>query len=65
MGLPVRDAEAIISNADFKGNKNIDYGEFLAATINLQNELTHERLWMLFNTFDTDNSGTITEDNLY
>jgi Ca2+-binding EF-hand superfamily protein len=46
------------------GNQKINYTEFLAATVNVQNFVTEERLWALFNTFDTDGSKFITANNL-
>ena len=49
--------ERIFKNIDFAGNHKINYSEFLAATINVQEFLTEEKLNALFNTFDVDQSG--------
>ena len=57
MGLTSADADMVLKNADFVGNDYINYTEFLAATIHVQNELTEERLWNLFKTFDVDETG--------
>jgi calcium-dependent protein kinase len=64
MGLPTANADLAIKNADHIGNQKINYTEFLAATLHVQNELTDERLWTLFKTFDTDESGNISKPNL-
>jgi calcium-dependent protein kinase len=64
MGLYSADADAVLKAADFVNNEFINYTEFLAATIHIQNELTEERLWNLFKTFDVDSSGSITRENL-
>ena len=47
-------------NIDYAGNGKINYSEFLAATIHIQEVLTYEKAWALFKYFDTDDSGTIT-----
>ena len=49
---------------DYHDNKQINYSEFLAATINVQSFLTESRLKAIFNQFDTDSSGKITEENI-
>ena len=64
MGMRGVDADAVLKNADFVKNDFINYTEFLAATIHIQNELTEERLWSLFKTFDVDESGSISKENL-
>ena len=56
--------QAIIKELDFAENKRINYSEFIAATINVNEFLTEERLMAIFNQFDIDNSGKITKDNL-
>ena len=50
---------------DYYGNKQINYSEFLSATINLRHYLTDQRLQTLFNQFDTDDSGVITRENIF
>ena len=54
----------IIKELDFAENKRINYSEFIAATINVKEYLTDERLQAIFNQFDIDNSGKITKANL-
>lgn len=56
--------QAIIKELDFAENKRINYSEFIAATINVSEYLTEERLQAIFNQFDIDNSGKITKDNM-
>lgn len=54
----------IIKELDFADNKRINYSEFIAATINVSEYLSEERLQAIFNQFDIDNSGKITKENL-
>ena len=42
----------------------INYSEFLAATVDRQRALTKENLRFAFHYFDTDNEGYITKDDL-
>jgi len=56
----MNEIQQIIENVDYAGNGKINYSEFLAATIELKQVLTYEKLWTLFKYFDTDNSGIIT-----
>ena len=51
-------------NVDYAGNGKINYSEFLAATIEVKQVLTEEKLWAIFKYFDTDDSGFITTENL-
>jgi calcium-dependent protein kinase len=53
-----------MADIDYAGNGKINYSEFLAATIEIKNVLTYDRLWALFKYFDTDCSGYITPANL-
>lgn len=64
--MNVSDAEIreMIDQMDFHNNKQINYSEFLAATIDCHKFLTESRLQAVFNTFDTDKSGKITEENI-
>lgn len=43
---------------------SIDYGEFLAATVNLSQLEKEENMYKAFQFFDKDNSGYITMDEL-
>lgn len=53
-----------MNSVDYEGNGSINYSEFLSATIQIKSVLTYEKLWALFKHFDTDDSGTITPENL-
>lgn len=53
-----------MESVDYEGNGSINYTEFLSATVSIKSVLTYEKLWALFKHFDTDDSGTITPDNL-
>ena len=54
----------MINQIDYQNNKKINYSEFLAATIDIQQFLNESRLKAVFNQFDTDSSGKITEENI-
>lgn len=54
----------MISQMDYHNNNKINYSEFLAATIDVQQFLTDSRLCAIFNQFDTDSSGKITAENI-
>lgn len=56
--------QSIIKELDFAENKRINYSEFIAATINVHDYLSEERLQGIFNQFDIDNTGSISKDNL-
>ena len=65
--MNVSDAEIreMIDQMDYHNNKKINYSEFLAATIDVRNFLTDDRLKAVFSQFDTDGSGKITEENIF
>ena len=54
----------MVKELDFADNKKINYSEFIAATINAADFLTHEKLEAIFKSFDIDNTGEITAQNL-
>ena len=54
----------MIGQIDYHNNQKINYSEFLAATIDVKQFLTDSRLKAVFNQFDTDSSGKITEENI-
>ena len=58
------EAERIISLVDVNQSGEIDYSEFVLATINRQKLLSREKLDAAFKAFDIDNSGTISADEL-
>jgi hypothetical protein len=47
-GLPEQDVDSVIKNVDFNDNQLINYHEFIAATVEIQQFLTQETLWALF-----------------
>ena len=49
---------------DYFGNHKINYSEFLAATLDVKVFLNEEKLNAIFQQFDTDNSGTISQANI-
>ena len=51
-------------NVDVHKNGKINYSEFLAATISIQDFMTEERLWMIFRHFDIDDTNYISRENL-
>jgi len=50
--------------ADVDNSGTIDYGEFIAATMNLSKVEKEDNLFAAFNYFDKDGSGFITVDEL-
>lgn len=62
--IPSKQIEMIIKEIDYAGNGQINYSEFLAATMTTRNLLNENRLLMLFKEFDTDDTGYITRENL-
>ena len=64
MNLGDKEIDSIIAELDFAENKRINYSEFIAATINVSEYLSEERLQAIFNQFDIDNSGYITKANM-
>ena len=49
---------------DFNKDGEINYSEFLAATVNKKHVLTKANLRFAFHHFDTDNEGYITKNDL-
>lgn len=64
MNLSDAEISEMIGQMDYHNNNKINYSEFLAATIDVRNFLTESRLKAIFNQFDTDSSGKITEENI-
>jgi calcium-dependent protein kinase len=54
----------MIDEVDFIGKNQINYTEFLTATLHTQQVLTDELLWSLFKSFDIDDTGYISTKNL-
>ena len=66
-GIKIDDNQlnSIISEVDYYGNKQINYSDFLSATINIRVYMTEQKLQAIFKQFDTDNSGYITHENIF
>ena len=63
-GFSEKNIDLLISKVDLDNNGLISYSEFLAATINWENELSRERLEHAFHAFDTDHNGKISFEEL-
>mmetsp|Transcript_589 Transcript_589/g.732 ORF Transcript_589/g.732 Transcript_589/m.732 type:complete len:598 (-) Transcript_589:579-2372(-) len=63
-GLPERELQRIINDADVNGDGTIDYEEFLAATINRSKLERDELLRAAFLKFDEDGNGQISREEL-
>ncbi|BDA50363.1 Calcium-dependent protein kinase 34 [Coccomyxa sp. Obi] len=59
-----RELQALVESMDFDANGSIDYDEFCAATINMSQLQLEENMHRAFLHFDTDNSGTISKEEL-
>lgn len=64
LNVPAQEIDKIISEIDYRGNQQINYSEFIAATFSTKKILNDSKLQMLFKEFDIDNSGYITKENL-
>lgn len=58
------EVDKIMRQVDTDGSGEIDYSEFVAASMNRNKLLSRERLELAFKTFDIDSSGTITAEEL-
>jgi len=54
----------IFSRMDLDGSQTIDYTEFCAAGLDEKTSTQDDMIWAAFKTFDLDNSGFVTIDNL-
>lgn len=63
--MDVNQLNNMVSELDYYGNRQINYSEFLSATINIRHYLTEQKLQVIFQQFDTDSSGYITHANIY
>lgn len=64
LNVPVKEIDKIIGEIDYRGNKRINYSEFIAATFQTKRILNDSKLRILFREFDVDNSGYITKENM-
>lgn len=64
LDVPAKEIDRIIKEIDYKGNKQINYSEFIAATLQTKKTLNDARLKVLFKEFDVDNTGYITKENM-
>lgn len=58
------EVDKIMRQVDTDGSGEIDYSEFVAASLNKNKMLSRERLEAAFKAFDVDGSGTISADEL-
>mmetsp|Transcript_46180 Transcript_46180/g.53468 ORF Transcript_46180/g.53468 Transcript_46180/m.53468 type:complete len:511 (+) Transcript_46180:33-1565(+) len=63
-GFNEKEVDELLKQADSNGNGVIDYGEFVAASINRKTLLDKERLEAAFNLFDKDGNGELTMDEI-
>ena len=64
LNLSGKEIAELIREVDYQGNGKINYSEFLSATIDVKRFLSEQRLRAIFQQFDTDNSGSITAQNI-
>lgn len=60
----LKDLMRLFEEVDLDGNRQIDYTEFLAATLDRKCYREEEALWAAFQVFDRDRSGTISKAEL-
>ncbi|KAK3275742.1 calcium-dependent protein kinase [Cymbomonas tetramitiformis] len=56
--------KALMESADVDGDGTISYEEFIASTLHMNKLDSDENLWKAFASFDTDDSGYITHEEL-
>jgi len=65
LSMSQKEINEMIQEVDYHGNGKINYSEFLSATINVRTFMTEQKMQAIFQQFDTDNSGKITQENIY
>jgi calcium-dependent protein kinase len=60
MDIPLKEIEEIMSEVNFLGNGEINYSEFIAATLSVKSMLTNEKLYALFKELDHDGIDVLT-----
>lgn len=58
------EVDKILAAADADGNGELEYSEWVAATINKERLLSDEKLSAAFKLFDRDGGGTISADEI-
>lgn len=56
--------EKLFASVDIDNSGFIDYSEFIMATMNEKKNMSEDKLVSAFKIFDTDNSGTISPDEI-
>lgn len=64
MNLTEAEVDKIIERADADGNGEIEYSEWVIATINKFDLLSDEKLKTAFGLFDADGGGSISPDEI-
>jgi len=62
--MDLKDVEELFKKLDADGSKTIDYTEFCAAGLGQKTSSQDDVIWAAFKTFDLDNSGWISVENL-
>ena len=62
--LAEEEVDKIMRIADIDGSGEIDYSEFVVATMDKRKLLSNEKLEAAFNLFDKDNSGSISANEI-
>ena len=55
----MEEIKQIVKEVDYAENGRVNYSEFIAATINTKAYLSEDRLQAIFQSFDLDNTGSI------
>lgn len=58
------EVDRIFSLVDADNSGEIDFSEFVTATVDKSNLLNEEKLKMAFSLYDSDNSGSISTDEI-
>ena len=62
--ISVDELQKIVDKLDVDKNDEVNYTEFLSASMDLTQYLTKDKIRALFATFDVDGSGEITKENI-